>query len=96
MSTIPITSGRSFEIVTEDEMWAIRAAKSERLGHPRVKEAVRFLFGKRDGDAVKVKVHDPKRLRQMRLSARGFANRRGYNVTTFHKAGWLYIQRADD
>lgn len=96
MSTIPITSGRQFEPVSADEMWAIRQAKSERIGHASVKEAVRFLFGKRDGDAVKVKVLEPKRLRMMRLSARGFANRRGYNVTTFHKAGWLYIQRADD
>jgi hypothetical protein len=96
MSSQPITTARAFEYVRPEEMREVLRQKSQHIGHPAVKEAVQFLIGKGFGEAVKVKVHSPGRLRRMRESAIGFANRRGFHVSTFHKAGWLYIQRVED
>lgn len=96
MSPTPITNSRAFKVVPADEMRLVLQEKALYSGHPNVREAVSYLADKAWGSAVKVKVLSPGRLKRMQESAIGFANRRGFNVSTLHKLGWLYIQRCDN
>jgi len=93
VSTLPITRNRMFEFVTPAEMEQVEHGIRQKRRYPAIDKAVRYLSSEVPGAAVKVKVIERRALKRMRESAIGYAERRGFLVSTRHLAGWLYIRK---
>lgn len=90
-----ITKNRAFEIVTPAELKALDSLIRYTFRYHGVRDAVEYLADKPKKTAVRVKVLTDHSLKRMRESAIGYAERRGFLVSTRHQGGWLYIVKGE-
>lgn len=91
MSTIPITSYRRFEVVTEDE-W--RKVADKKISHMDVHAALNYL--KTEPVGTKVRIRCAGDLYKKKYAAfREARDRKGLNLETRWNSGWLYMQKLE-
>lgn len=88
-----VSKGRRFELVSPDELKRVKNSIHQRDRHLELEEAVTYLSAEPEAQSVRVRVVDRSKLRRMRESAHGYARRKGFEVKTFHKDGWLYLEK---
>lgn len=89
MSTTPVTSGRQFELVTDEE-WDRIIGK--RMIHTDLHQAVEYLVRHEAGTKVKLKC-SAEVYKKKYAALKEAADRRKLKRETRWEAGWLYLKK---